>query len=69
MHATLILHTFFFHRGQNKVEKFTGGFWEFLQPTRRSKGLSRKVLNCFLILIMADQKEQICELLSDATLF
>lgn len=60
---------FFFHRGQNEMEKFKGEFWEFLQPTRRSKGLSRKMLNCFAILIMEDQTEQICELLSDATLF
>lgn len=64
MHATLILYTFFFHRGQNKMEKFKGWFGELLQPTRRSKGLSGKMLNCFVILIMADQSELLCKSVS-----
>lgn len=50
------------------MEKLKRGFWKFLQATRRSKGLSHKTLNCFVILVMADQKEQICELVSDVTL-
>lgn len=52
---------FFLPRGNHKMEKLERWFWNFLQATRRSKGLNRTTLNCFVVLVMADQKEQICE--------
>lgn len=64
MPATVILYNFFFHRGQNKTGKFKGWFWELLQLKRRSKGLSRKMLNCFVILIIAIQSELLCKSVS-----
>lgn len=37
------------------------GFWKPLQATRRSERPSHTMLNCFVILVMADWKEKICE--------
>lgn len=52
----------FFHEGITRWGNSKGDFGsKFLQATRRFKRPSHKTLNCFVILVMADQKEQICE--------